>query len=220
MRQRALVGRSRVFRRGAFGCPGGCCLRVTCRMRLYLCWLCVVGLGCAAQAQRSAWRVQPGSSVSIYGTTNVNRFTCAAQACVLPDTLTSVDKADGCRTFINGRIRLPARCFDCGNGLMTSDFRKTLKAEYYTDVEIRLVELQGVGSSELTAELEIRLAGAARSVRVTCLLAPQDTRTWQLSGRHTFTFSQFGLTPPSRLLGTVRVDQALDVGFELVLRQL
>ncbi len=184
----------------------------------------------AVAAQPHTLVVLPGSKLRILGSTNVNRFTCAATRYAGRDTLSfSPAEEPVSIRFESGSIRVGGRAFDCGNPIMTSDFRQTLKVKEHPTVEIRL--LQTVGWTEAVAALdescnrravatvlEVVVAGRARRVELPCEVVWVAGDELRLVGKGDFRFADFGLTPPERLFGTVRVAEAIDVSFDLHLR--
>ena len=183
-----------------------------------------------ASAQPRALEVMPTSTLVVHGKTNVNRFTCDVRRYVARDTLryTLASEAETIR-FDVGSIRVAGRAFDCRNPIMTSDFRQTLRVKEHPTVEIRLLRIVGwaaataadrpIGQRRTVAtQLEIVVAGREQRVELPCELVWLRAGEVRLVGTGDFRFSDFGLTPPERLFGAVRVAQEIEVGFDLHLR--
>lgn len=166
--------------------------------------------------------VQPTSKLTIDGTTNVNSFTCAISKYVGRDTLVLHEGGKHIRpVFVKGAVSLDASSFDCGMALMTSDFHKTINSTRYPAIVIDFISFERMPayttSEQFKGILKISLAGATRLFEVNCAIGATSAGLIQLSGSREFLFSDFGLTPPARILGAVKVQDALKVTFNLKL---
>jgi hypothetical protein len=78
----------------------------------------------------------------------------------------------------------------------------------------------GPGTETLTGQVVIELAGVSRQFEMEYATTREDSTTVQLTGCRRLCFSDFGLQPPQKMGGLIRVDQSLDVQFILCLRQI
>jgi hypothetical protein len=167
--------------------------------------------------------VQSSSTVTIEGATNINRYKCIVSRYTGNDTLVLHEGGQGIRpVFVKGEVRLDASSFDCGIAPMTSDFHKTIKSQDYPSIVIDFISFSEMPSYSSAHEkfqgiLKISLAGVTKLFEVNCLIKVDATNTINLTGSRDFLFSDFGMTPPSRMLGAVKVKEALKVSFHLKL---
>lgn len=168
--------------------------------------------------------VLPASKLSIDGKTNVNTFTCGIAKYSGTDTLVLHEGGKNTRpVFVKGSVGLDASTFDCGMAIMTSDFRKTIKSDEYTAIVIDFISFERTPSYEQKEEnfkgiLKISLAGVTKLFEVDCIIEAKEDGMIHLKGGRNFTFSDFGLKPPSRMMGTIKVKENLTVKFHLVLK--
>jgi hypothetical protein len=168
--------------------------------------------------------VLPASKLSIDGKTNVNSFTCAIAQYAGTDTLVLHEGGKNTRpVFVKGSVGLDASTFDCGMAIMTSDFRKTINSNKYPAIVIDFISFERTPSYEQKEEnfkgiLKISLAGVTRLFEVDCFIETKPNGLIHLKGGRNFTFTDFGLKPPSRMMGTVKVKEDLTVRFHLVLK--
>jgi hypothetical protein len=168
--------------------------------------------------------VQPSSTLSIEGTTNINRFTCAISRYTGQDTLVLHEGGKNIRpVFVQGAVALDASSFDCGMTMMTSDFHKAINSPRYPEIVIDFISFERMPSYAASPEqfkgiLKISLAGVTRLFEVNCAIGAQPSGIIHLTGSRDFQFSDFGLTPPTRMLGAVKVNEALKVSFQLKLQ--
>ena len=170
---------------------------------------------------RTKWHVERSSSISIAGSTNVNRFCCQVNEYITPDTITI--NADGA-SFL-GDLSVNIDDFNCNNRMMTGEFKKTLRYKEHPQLRIIFISLEKMPVFDAVPEtvkgcVEVELAGICRKFDMTYSSCRIDTGNVELIGARAFGFSDFGLTPPRKMGGIVRVNDRLDVQFKLHLRQI
>ena len=164
------------------------------------------------------------SVLSIDGKTNINSFTCAIAKYTGTDTLVLHEGGRNVRpVFVKGSVGLDASTFDCGMAIMTSDFRKTIKSDVYPAIVIDFISFERTptykqGEETFIGILKISLAGATKLFEVNCSIETQPSGLIHLKGGRQFTFADFGLRPPTRMMGTIKVQEELHVKFHLVLK--
>ena len=122
--------------------------------------------------------------------------------------------------MLEGGITLMASNFDCHNDMTTRDFKKTLRTENHPEVYIRFLQLkrQREQKPELTGTMEIVIAGVSKRYPVTCLIKSAGNNEKHLEGTRSFKFSDFGLQPPDKLFGAIKVEDNISVNFHLRLK--
>lgn len=167
--------------------------------------------------------VKPESQLFIEGKTNLSGFTCAIRQYCGADTLVLHEGGQSVRpVFVNGTVGLDASSFDCGMALMTSDFRKTIRANEFPQIIIDFISFERAptyskGEERFTGILKISLTGITRLFEVPCIISTRSDGKIHLIGERSLTFSDFKLIPPTRMFGSVKVDEHLKVKFHLVL---
>lgn len=166
--------------------------------------------------------VLPESKLTIDGKTNVNAFQCAITKYTGKDTLVLEEGGRNRRpVFRKGYVGLEASSFDCGMKVMTNDFGKTIKAKEYPVVSIEFISFERApkyGAEEtFKGKLKIALGGVTKTFDMNCTIAVKSSGHIHLLGSRDFTFSDFNLEAPSKMMGMVKVNDALKVNFHLVL---
>jgi hypothetical protein len=168
--------------------------------------------------------VQPSSTVYVEGTTNINSYTCAISKYTGRDTLELHEGGRNVRpVFVKGAVEIDASCFDCGLALMTSDFQKTIKAKEHPTIVIDFISFERMPAYSSAPDrfkgiLKISLGGITKVFEVNCAIDVNDAGLIHLVGSRDFVFADFNLTPPTRMLGAVKVNETLKVSFHLKLR--
>ena len=169
-----------------------------------------------------SWVIDATSSLAIHGSTNVNSFTCKTRSYTGADTLHFVTNYTACELqFAHNRMAIAVDDFDCGARQISKDFRKTLKSDRYPQLYIRFRSLKTTAMKNNTyvfGVADITLAGVTRCFTIRYKVELKDKNTVFLRGAHRVNFADFNLTAPERLNGLVKVREALEVEFNLVLK--
>lgn len=166
-------------------------------------------------------RVAPESEVVIAGTTNVNQFTCKynLEEMKLPIRLIYDEKTEKIE-FKNAKLKLANDCFDCGGRAINKDFRELLKTEEHPQVELKLLYVAppNPDHQKIGVGMEIRIAGVSRvyETNLECELEGNIC----VSGTIPLKLTDFGLEPPRKVLGMIKVDNDIKVKVSLKLNEI
>jgi polyisoprenoid-binding protein YceI len=187
----------------------------------YLILFTLLTLTATTGIERGKWVIDYNSQLSIHGQTNVNSFTCFISCYNSVDTLVyEQNKENGKLSFEANKMIIPVYNFNCGNSLITKDFRSTLKADKNPYITISFVTLdKHPAEKKAAATLEITLAGVTKKVILQFDLVPKGSFI-QLAGKHSVCFNDFQLHAPERMMGLVKVQDDLNVEFNLLIRPL
>jgi hypothetical protein len=171
------------------------------------------------------WTVERSSLMIITGHSNIGGFSCDIMEYLEPDTLLFwPDKGYDRSDFLSGGLSLDIRQFDCHHGFITRDFRRILKSDDYPKLNIRFLSMDrfetGNDVRHIKGWVTIELAGVTRKFDIDYSCRPYGYQQLLLSGTRDMRFSDFNLTPPSRLAGLVRIEQGIRVEFRLLLKRL
>ncbi len=167
------------------------------------------------------WVVEQNSTLSVEGSSNVNRFTCNISVNAEKDTIVFVN--DTLKAVsLKGNIQMDVTGFNCHTKLITRDLRKTLKSEEYPLMFIRFISLRTMpqlqGDREMIQGLvEVTLAGVSKRFELNYSFS-RSVSGMVLNGGRSFRFSDFKLSPPRKLAGLIRIRDEFAVNFQLVLR--
>lgn len=167
--------------------------------------------------------VHPSSKIFIDGKTNVNSFRCAIAHYTGKDTLVLQEGGPKKRpVFTKGYVGLEAANFDCGMQLMTHDFREAVKYKEYPIASIEFISFERIpqlssGQDTFKGRMQISLAGVTKPFDIKCTIDVEPSGLIHLKGGRRFTFSDFKLIPPTRMMGMVKVEDSIEVNFHLQL---
>ncbi len=167
--------------------------------------------------------VQPSSTLTIDGKTNVNSFRCGITQYTGKDTLV-IQEGSPLRKplFVKGKVSLQASHFDCGMQMMTNDFNTTLKSKEYPYIVIDFKSFERLpdykkAEDKFNGTMTISLGGITKVVDIVCSIKANPGGQIHLSGGRPFLFSDFNLQPPDKMMGLIKIQQELMVQFNLVL---
>ncbi|MBL0026412.1 MAG: hypothetical protein IPO98_16120 [Saprospiraceae bacterium] len=174
-------------------------------------------------ADQEVWLVSASSSLRVDGKTNINSFNCVVSSYGKIDTLICDLNKSGLPYYkINSILEIPVVNFDCHHNIMTKDLQKTLKMKEYPSMLIDIKSLnklpkEAVGGYSL-GEVKIFLAGTNKTYSIQ-FSGKNYINQIEFVGSKTILFSDFGLKPPSKLGGAIKVKDELDVEVRLYLKR-
>lgn len=176
-------------------------------------------------AGETSYYIDAGSSLSIAGSSNVNKFTCSCTE-QFPQNSIRFDLMDGGKTvrFSNAGLHIRSKSLDCGNPQMNKDMYKTLHADQHPNIRIELTRAQlqeaelltGKDWITLKASSQLTIAGVSKSVLFDVKakrIAPDRIR---LSTSKEVLMTDFGMQPPTAMLGLVKVNNTIRINMDLI----
>ncbi len=166
------------------------------------------------------WALTKSCSLKVNGSTNINKFSCVIPEYTEPDTLVLYTHKGGEEVKISGQMILSIKSFDCHNGVMTKDLRKTLKAEQFPKLTVTFISLSKYPNpardeSVISGIVNISIAGVNKRFDVAYRCTPDGLKGITLVGTKTVNFSDFNIIPPRKLGGMIKTNNMLDVEFTL-----
>jgi polyisoprenoid-binding protein YceI len=168
--------------------------------------------------------LQPESRLWVAGTSTVRAFQCQAAAF---DAKVESSGADAVAAVLAGEkavstveVTVPAEKLDCRNGTMNEHMRKAIKAKEFPAVVFRATSYDLARTSEsvgVTLNGSLTLGGVEKPITVQAQAKPGADGMLVVSGTREIRMTEFGLKPPTLMLGTMKVDEKITVGFEVVL---
>jgi hypothetical protein len=188
----------------------------------------VVLLPVAAFAQGSELKLGAGSASRLWveGGSSVRSWKCDATrieaavtgAPVVP-TATAKDVSTAASHAL---LTIPVAQLDCHNGTMNEHMRKALKADANKVIEYRIAKWEltprGADEGAVATSGTLAMAGAEKPVTVELTAKRGAEGAWHVTGSKTLRMTEWGIKPPSLMLGTMKVHDPVTIRFELVLQ--
>ncbi|HEV2643083.1 MAG TPA: YceI family protein [Candidatus Elarobacter sp.] len=183
-------------------------------------------LAAAPLGAQGAVRLQlaPGSQLTFTGTSTMHGFTCTTkelQAYIDVDQgYRTKDLSTLARPIVGVQVVIPVKSLSCG-GDLEKNMYKTLRADQYPYITYKLSNYDLVAAQTSAAALaadtkgKLAISGAENgfAMRVEATRAEDGLIT--ATGEQTMKMSDFGIKPPTFMLGALRVGDELKVRFTL-----
>ncbi|HEX8694275.1 MAG TPA: YceI family protein [Longimicrobium sp.] len=159
---------------------------------------------------------QNGSRVWVSGTSTVRAWRCES-AQVEGTARASTTTLSELKSVPGAELSIPVAALDCRNNTMNGHMRTALKAAENPQIRLRAssIEVSADGAAKIVGQLTI--AGSTQPVTIDGTVASEDGQL-RVRGTRQLDMTQFGVRPPSLMMGTMKVRPAVTVGFDVVLK--
>ena len=147
--------------------------------------------------------------IVVSGTTSIGDFVCSYYVNNTKDTL-FMDNVASPANFI---FEIPVSKFSCGNFLINSDFRRTIKAREFPSASVKVSRLRK-NKESFTCDLLLEIAGKRMRFEDFNLFNTGD----RLCGDLVLSFEDLALDPPTKFGGLIKVDEHLYLSLALTYR--
>ena len=189
--------------------------------------LAVAWMPVAAHAQEGELKLSatPASRISVAGTSTVRDWKCDAtqiEATVTGARIAMTAPAKEVSAAAkNAVLKVPVAKLECHNGTMNEHMRKALKANEHATIEYRITNWELAPRSDDEGSLKtsgtLVMAGAEKPLSVELTAKRVADKSWHMTGSKTLKMTEWGIKPPSLMLGTMKVRDPVTIEFELIL---
>ena len=168
------------------------------------------------------------SKLWIEGRSNVNEFECHANQYFAEATL--IDDNDPIefqqqfekRVFM--QVEIMVNGFECGRSRMNQDLQKALKSSEFPEISFMfdsatILAIPENPSDKNTFEIDVRgtltVAGNTRDIQFITTAYFVETYRIRAIGKTSIRMTDFGVEPPSALMGLIKAEDELTVNFDL-----
>jgi polyisoprenoid-binding protein YceI len=159
-------------------------------------------------------RLSKESRIWIDGTSTVKSFTCAATK--IDVSVASEPGSAPADLVQSASIVIPVAQLDCKNGTMNEHMRKALKAKENPTISWRMTSYRVDGTS-VVMNGRLMIAGKENVIELRATGVADNDGTIRMKGATKFKMSEYGVKPPTLMLGTMKVGDPITVSFDLVL---
>lgn len=183
--------------------------------------------GAAAQSRPAVTlAVQPGSKVWIEGTSSLHPWSCTAAAVTgdiqVDSGYASEGITAGTKLMHTVRITVPVKEMTCGHDGMNKNMYKALKENEYPTIQYTLGDYDLVPASgdangfTVKSRGTLTIAGTAKPVSMDVQAHRASDGGITVEGREQVVMTEYGVKPPTALLGTIKTGDTVVVHFALV----
>lgn len=190
----------------------------------------VLALGAVVVAAMPAPALAPlpfaaESKLWLEGTSTVRAYSCKADRLNGSVELASgqevVAVVGGQQAVREGSLTIPVASLNCGNGTMEGHLKKALKADENPQISFRLISYEagakGADGTAMKVQGRLTIAGSEKPVTLAATATEQGGGL-RLQGSHEMLMTDFGVAPPTLMMGTMKVAPKVVVKFDLALR--
>lgn len=154
------------------------------------------------------------SRLWIEGTSTVRSFTCTATKV---DANVVAESGAASNALVQSALLVvPVASLDCRNKTMNEHMRKALKSGENPQISWRMDDYKVDGTTVLITG-RLTIAGKENTIELGGVGTADASGTVRLKGSKEFRMSDYGIKPPSLMLGTMKVRDPVKVSFDLVL---
>jgi polyisoprenoid-binding protein YceI len=155
-----------------------------------------------------------GSRVWVSGTSTTRSWRC--ESTQVEGTVQAGSSLASLGRVAGARVSIPVAALDCRNGTMNGHMRKALKAAEAPALSFQATDVTVHGT---TAQLagNLSMAGQTHPVTMTATVA-EEGGAIRVRGTKEVDMREWGVRPPSLMLGTMRVGPRATVGFDVMLK--
>jgi polyisoprenoid-binding protein YceI len=193
--------------------------------RLVPLWMTLAWAG--AVAAQPGMVLQPGGELAIDGTSTVRDFTCKARG--VTARLTPGESGGGLvLEQLAGALRevvleVPAGRLDCANGTMNEHMYNALRSRQHPTIRFQLsgYEVGAVKDGQVPLRIhgELTLAGVTRPIDLEGHATPAPDGGLRVRGRYPLRMTDWGVRPPTLMLGTLKVGESVVIRFDFALQR-
>ena len=172
--------------------------------------------------------IMKDSQLLVHGKANIIKFTCLLKNAFDSTPFTFKGKEKKKRIHLKeGKIVIPTKNLDCGTRGMNKDMWKLLKAKEHPNIVLDFLELQmpvwkksgKYHASSALSEIQITIAGKPIVYPIHLNLVKMDEKNFLMSGSKKFRITDFGIKPRNYLLGLIKLNELIEIDFELFLKR-
>lgn len=177
-----------------------------------------------------AWRpvvgrlaLTPESRLSFDGTSTVRQWSCRAgtiDAAIEGAGEAPVDAVLQARKAVEAVVlTFPVDQLDCGNGTMNGHMRKALNAETHRTIVFRLSAYDLTAGAPVSGTLRgtLTINGVTKPITLRAQFSPAPGGALRVAGSYPLTMTDWQVTPPTLMLGTLKVGPVVTVQFDVQL---
>src|SRR6185436_17398536 len=189
--------------------------------------LALVGLTGAVQAQAAVHLVaQQDSKLWVEGGSNLHAWSCKAggvDATIDADATIARPGTPLVSKLVQGvQITISVGAIKCGEDRMDKNLYKALKSDVAPTIRYRLTTIEAAGASDSVgakAVGKLTIAGVEKDITMSIVATRLANGSLKATGSVPLLMTDFGIKPPTAILGTLRTKNEVTVKFELIVAQ-
>lgn len=184
----------------------------------------VTGLMAATPAAAQKFTVTDASTMTIYGSANVTDWEAKAKTIDGEIRISNTDLSDWSEAdaswFESVKIAIKVEDIDADSRRMNNNMHGYLKKDRYPEITYRLVEAKELAMLDnpgvkLTVRGVINAAGTDKEIIHDVEIRKNESGGLVVSGSQDLLMTDFGIDPPTAVLGSIRSRDEMTISFEI-----
>ncbi|MDG5767537.1 YceI family protein [Balneolales bacterium ANBcel1] len=201
-------------------------MNTSARYRFSLTGLLIIVTGLLSPSMAQTFTVSDASSMTIFGSANVTDWEAEVTSITGHITVTIPENADWSDAqaswFDEVDIRIPVGDIDADSRRMNRNMHDYLKEDDYPEITYRLVQAKELvvldnPGFKLTVLGTVSAAGESVELEHDVVITPNQNGGFTVTGSQDLKMTDFGIDPPTAVLGSIRSRDEMTIEFELVL---
>lgn len=157
------------------------------------------------------------TQIKILGRTNLSRFELSSTTGD-GSSLSSAFHISPDRSTLSGSIAIPLESFTSRPEPIRDDFLDLTDADHNPYITIHLLQEVLLPGKELSTTLpvSITMAGKENTYQIACRVRRTDGDHVVLEGAQQVRLTDFGIDPPEKMVGLIKVENELDINFSII----
>lgn len=169
--------------------------------------------------------LREGSKLWFDGTSTLRSWTCTADkidaALSSPDESVIANTLDGKEVAGTVQVDFPASKLECKNGTMNEHMGKALKTKEFSNIRFTMTSYKVAKGTAVTGTLQgtLQLSGKTMPISVPVTFGTAADGAMRVTGKVPVTMTEWGIKPPTLMLGSIKVGPVVTVNFDLQLQK-
>lgn len=178
-------------------------------------------------AMEVKYSIDTASSITIAGESNVSAFQCLYSEGLPTGYVTIIRDGvlDQKVEFSKSVLDIKIKSFDCKNSLMNRDLYNAMNADKNPFIRIELQKafiLKSVNElhpkRDLTIEISLTINETCKRELIDLVVEETASNMLKITGSKSIKMTDYNITPPSAMMGLIKVKNLIIIQFELVVQ--
>jgi polyisoprenoid-binding protein YceI len=170
--------------------------------------------GSAQMANPRNLNLSKESKLWLEGTSTMKSFSCAATK--IDVAVLAEPGAAPAELVQSASLVVPVGQLDCRNGTMNGHMQKALRADKHPTISWKMTSYRVEGTN-VVMNGRLTIAGTENPIELRGTGTADNAGTIRFKGSTKFKMTEYGVKPPSLMLGSMKVGDAVTVAYDLVL---
>lgn len=174
-----------------------------------------------AHSPQSQYLFSGNSKVTIAGTSTLHDWTMDSKTVKGEADIQVLD--DAILSIKDIKVEIPVESLKSGNGKMDNNAYAALKSEKHPKIYFQLKDFENInqnnGKNELVVPGKLTIAGTTKTVNIKVQYRTDSKGNLLVSGSKAIKMTDYGVTPPEVMFGTVKTGNDITINFDLFLAQ-